>query len=272
MYFKIISALVFASMAVFTASAKDTKPTFPGGDKALKQYFIDKLPLRNDVSSIKKLTMMLKIDTAGNVLQALPQVADENLKAATIKAAKDLPRFIPATTNGKATDAWMKVVVPLDGKKTEPKLVYVNDYSTLTEIIIVNDEEFVANEVLNASTQVNTTVVEQPKPFTGKIYRASEVSSQPVFPGGEVALSKFIKENIKCPNGASQSVVGSVLDKAIIAEDGSVAESSVVKGLSPDHNAEALRVVRSLPQFTPAQHNGKPVNCQRVITVNFSAD
>lgn len=263
-----------AGMVLFSASAKDTKPVYPEGDKALKQYFIDKMPTQGDADGIKKLTLMLKIDTVGNVIQALPQVSDEKIKATVVKAALALPKFIPGTVNGKAANAWVKIVVPLDGKKSEPKRVYVTDYTTLTEIIIVNDEDF--KPQMAVETPIETPIpatartVVTSKAFSGKIYRASEVTSQPTFPGGEVALSDFIKKNIQYPAGVSQGLTGSVLVKAIIAEDGSIAESSVVKGMAPDFNAEALRVVQCLPQFTPAEYKGKPVNCQRVITVLFS--
>lgn len=284
MRLKLITALAIATTVVFSVSSKDTKPVYPSGDKALKQYFIDNLPYQPTVAD-KTITLMLKIDAEGNVTQALPQVADDKLKAAVVKTAMTLPQFVPGTVNGKAAPAWLKVVVPLVGKKSAPKLEFVTDYTNLTEIIIVNDEDFgrdvaVAIPTPTPAAEPVTPQVEKPSVTAsnsstaalGKIYRASEVTSGPEFPGGERALTQYIQEHLQNPVGASQTTTGTVLIKAVISADGSVANTAVVRGMSSDHDAEALRVVNNLPHFTPATHKGKPVNCQRIITIYFSTN
>lgn len=280
MRFKIITTLAIAATVLFSASAKDTSPTFPDGDKALKQYFIDNIQYQQSANGKKKFILMLKIDAEGNVIQALPQIEDNRLRAAVVDAAMSLPQFVPGTVKGKAAAAWMKVEVPLDAKKAEPEPNSVTDFAQRTEIIIVNDEDFGRQPVVKApvaeakpaNTKKQQPKVEAPDTKTvsiGKIYRASEVTSGPEFPGGERALTQYIEENIQYP-ATTGNLTGTVLIKVVITADGSVAEPSVVRGMAPDFNAEALKVVKSLPKFSPAQLKGKPVNCQRIITVYFS--
>ncbi len=151
MYLKFLTAAVLATSVFMTAAAKDTSPAYPEGDKALKQYFIDNLPASASAAK-KKITLMLKIDAEGKVVQALPQGVEEKIAGEAVKIAKRLPAFTPATVNGSPAEAWMKVIVPLDGKRTAPKLDFVTDYSRLTEIIIIDDEEVDKEQLAEGQT------------------------------------------------------------------------------------------------------------------------
>lgn len=277
----LITALLIAMAVSINTSAKDSSPIFPAGEKALKQYFIDNLPETPDKKNATKITLMLKIDAEGNVTQALPQGVDTRMGADAVKVAMTLPKFTPGTVDGKAAPTWLKVVVPLNGTKTVPKLRYVNDdYSQLTEILIVDDEVFEATVTAHIETSIaaetalpavdDTAISPQPA-LKGKIYRASEVSNEPQFPGGERALTQFIEQHVTYPaNTENQPITGSVLVKTVITTDGDILNPSIVRGISSDFDSEALKVVKQLPRFKPALRDGKAVNCQRLITVYFT--
>ena len=75
----------------------------------------------------------------------------------------------------------------------------------------------------------------------------------PTFPGGEEAMGEFFSQNVKMPAKAKQArVTGDVLITATVGTDGKLLNPVVAKGLSPECNAEALRVVQALPPWQPA--------------------
>lgn len=92
----------------------------------------------------------------------------------------------------------------------------------------------------------------------------------PSFPGGQEALMKFITENLKYPNGMSD-IGGKVFVQFIVEKDGSISGTQILKGLYPAFDEEAMRVIRSMPDWKPAMQNGMPVRMQMYMPVNFTA-
>ena len=68
------------------------------------------------------------------------------------------------------------------------------------------------------------------------------------FPGGEDSLWAFIKENIHRPEG-SREVEGMVLVEFVVEVDGSISNPQILKSLTPELDAEAIRVVKLMPKF-----------------------
>lgn len=92
----------------------------------------------------------------------------------------------------------------------------------------------------------------------------------PVFPGGEIELYKWLARNIRYPEAAVKSnTQGRVVVRFVVNEDGSAGDATVVKGVSSELDAEALRVVGELPKFKPGTVNGKPVACWFTLPINF---
>jgi TonB family protein len=86
------------------------------------------------------------------------------------------------------------------------------------------------------------------------------VENMPMFPGGEKALLKFIRENTRFPEKAKQqNITGKVIVRFCVTSRGSVNQISVLKGLSPELDAEAVRVISTLPDFKPGTQGGKAV-------------
>ncbi len=86
------------------------------------------------------------------------------------------------------------------------------------------------------------------------------VEQMPEFPGGDVGLVKFLSQNIVYPQmERDNDIQGRVLLRFIVMEDGSVDGVTVMKGVSPGLDKEAVRVVKALPKFKPGTQQGKPV-------------
>lgn len=93
----------------------------------------------------------------------------------------------------------------------------------------------------------------------------------PQFPGGQGVMMKYLAANIKYPASAVKAKKqGRVIVTFIIQKDGSVAKARIAKSVDPELDAEALRIVKAMPNWTPGTQDGKPVNVRYTIPVVFS--
>lgn len=101
------------------------------------------------------------------------------------------------------------------------------------------------------------------------VYDVTE--TMPQFPGGQGVLMKYLAANIKYPASAVKAKKqGRVIVTFIIQKDGSVAKARIARSVDPELDAEALRIVKAMPNWTPGTQDGKPVNVKYIIPVNFS--
>ena len=95
----------------------------------------------------------------------------------------------------------------------------------------------------------------------------------PVFPGGEAALMEFIREGISYPpEAADRNAEGRVIVQFVVDKTGQVGDVKVVRSVDADLDREAVRVVQTLPAFTPAFRLGKPVSVWYTLPVNFKLE
>jgi len=120
------------------------------------------------------------------------------------------------------------------------------------------------------SNEKNNVIIEdpakeiEPEPFV-------VVEEMPMFPGGEVALLKFIGENTSYPETAkAQNIVGRVIIRFCVTDKGGVSMISVIKGVSPELDKEAVRVVSTLPSFEPGKQGGIPVPVWYMVPITFT--
>lgn len=122
--------------------------------------------------------------------------------------------------------------------------------------------EAVINEV------VDVKPVEKPKD-EGPVSMAM-VEQKPSFPGGDAAMYKWLNDNIIYPAAASEEgVQGKVTVQFIVEKDGSISHVQVVRGKHPALDAEAARVIRKMPRWTPGRNNGQPVRVTYHLPVQF---
>ncbi len=91
------------------------------------------------------------------------------------------------------------------------------------------------------------------------------------FPGGFDKMNKFLSDNIKYPEKARKdNVQGRVMLSFIIETDGSISDVKVLRGIGKECDAEAVRVIKSMPKWEPAKNKGKKVRQEFVLPVTFS--
>lgn len=97
------------------------------------------------------------------------------------------------------------------------------------------------------------------------------VENMPEFPGGDAGLMKYIQKNVKYPPIAKEyNITGKVYVSFIVDKSGSVTDVKIVRGVDKSLDAEALRVVKSLPKYKPGKQRGKAVRVMFTIPINFT--
>ena len=165
----------------------------------------------------------------------------------------------------------------------------------VTELAIVEDEKVNAEDEIKTQDELKETttafgqsdfdkgtddrnvvrehkdeiIVEEKKPVEeNKVFTA--VEQAPQFPGGEAELMKYIQKNLKYPPVAMENnIQGRVVVQFVVTKTGKIGEVKVARGRDPDLDKEAVRVVKSLPDFIPGKMNGQSVNVWYTLPITF---
>ena len=96
------------------------------------------------------------------------------------------------------------------------------------------------------------------------------VEVQPVFPGGDDARPKYLRENIHYPKDAKEAgIQGTVYVSFIIEKDGRVTNVKVLRGIGGGCDKESVRVISNMPNWTPGTQRGKAVRVQYNMPIRF---
>ena len=97
------------------------------------------------------------------------------------------------------------------------------------------------------------------------------VEEMPEFPGGSDALMKYLATNVHYPEAAEKAgVQGRVIVTFVVDSDGSISDASIIKSVDPSLDQEALRLVNSMPKWTPGKQDGKVVRVKYTIPISFA--
>ncbi len=225
-------------------------PAFPGGDEALMNFLRENIryPLKAQEQNIQgKVTVGFIVDETGKVIE--PEVArsvHSLLDAEAIRVIKSMPAWSPGKQNGKNVS--VRYYVPVSFKQQKNS----------SAIDVKNLEE---NKVI---------VVESVEPASDnkKVFEVAEVP--PAFPGGETALMKYISDNVKYPKVAAENnIQGKVIVQFVVDNTGKVVDSKIARKVEPSLDAEALRVINSMPNWIPGKQGGQNVSVRYYVPVNF---
>ena len=108
-----------------------------------------------------------------------------------------------------------------------------------------------------------------PKANTNKAFDV--VEQMPQFPGGHSKLLEYITRNLKYPTEAEMNCTqGRVIATFVVEEDGSISNAKVVRSIDPLLDAEALRIINTMPKWQPGMQNGKAVRVKYTIPISFN--
>ena len=108
----------------------------------------------------------------------------------------------------------------------------------------------------------------------GEVLKAKKVfdmvEEMPSFPGGPAALMQFLQSNTHYPAVAQENgVQGRVTVSFVVEKDGSITDVQVARSADPSLDKEAIRVVKSMPRWTPGRQNGSTVRVKFNVPVTF---
>lgn len=149
-----------------------------------------------------------------------------------------------------------------DEIKSQDELI--KNTATISIADIKGNDEVNGKDIADIQAITN----EPEKQEVEKVY--TYVEQPPAFPGGEGELTKYLQENIKYPQEAREvGIQGKVYLSFIVGRDGNITDIKVVRGLHYACDKEAMRVVKSMPRWTPGKQNGNNVTVQFTLPISF---
>jgi len=149
--------------------------------------------------------------------------------------------------------------VVVDSVKPEENVKLMSADQANTEV----KNDVVVEEGQQAKEEVQEVEAE-PEPFV-------VVEEMPMFPGGDAALLLYIGEHTNYPEVAKENnIQGRVIVRFCVTSKGGVNQVSVLKGVDPELDKEAVRVVGTLPTFKPGKQGGKPVPVWYMVPITFT--
>ncbi|MBQ3636116.1 MAG: energy transducer TonB [Bacteroidales bacterium] len=134
-----------------------------------------------------------------------------------------------------------------------------------------NDFEFLSTEATQEDAVIEYQTIDVVEPDDDEpvdIFIAAE--QMPEFPGGTGALMRYIAQSIKYPPMAiDNGIQGKVFVKFVVEADGSVSNVEVARPYDPSLDKEAVRVVKSMPKWSPGKQRGRPVRVAYTMPINF---
>ena len=120
----------------------------------------------------------------------------------------------------------------------------------------------------NPSNTTASVVANESPAQDNEVYET--VDQLPEFPGGMEAMIDFLSKNVNYPEEAfKNNVQGRVLVRFVVDKTGQVSDIQVVRSVSEELDAEALRVCEMLPNFIPGMKDGKPVSVYYTLPIMF---
>ena len=101
-----------------------------------------------------------------------------------------------------------------------------------------------------------------------KVYEVCE--QMPIYEGGDAALLKYLRENLKYPDKTKdRGVQGRLVIGFIVEKDGSLTDVKVLRPVDIDLDAEVLRVIKGMPKWIPGRQNGKRVRVRYLLPIHI---
>ena len=250
----------------------------------------------NEISSVKvnDLASIMKTDEVKSVENSSEEkfkLSGQVMSANTKKPVIGASIVVRGTTNGTLSDADGKfelqvkkddvLMVSYIGFQTQSLLVagqanlvvwMKEDVQSMEEMVVTGmAQDGVGAKSVDPNKKVVAVVdVPNDKPVIqdGEVFTV--VEEMPQFPGGMAEAMKFLAKNIKYPVESQKAKIeGRVIVQFVVKENGKVADIKVMRGVSPELDAEAIRVVGLMPEWVPGKQRGQAVSVKYTMPITF---
>ncbi|MDD4758836.1 MAG: M56 family metallopeptidase [Lascolabacillus sp.] len=234
----------------------EQQPEYPGGQEAMMKFLSDSIvyPEEAKAKGIQGRVICNYVVMKDGSIDDVNVVrgVDPLLDAEAVRVLKSMPAWKPGKQRGQAVNVryTLPVVFRISAEDSQNKLLTTEDRNRMT------DGEKGDQKVMPEPSEV-FVVVEQ----------------QPEYPGGLEAMMKFLSESIVYPDAAkAKGIQGRVICNFVVMKDGSIDDVNVVRGVDPLLDAEAVRVLKSMPAWKPGKQRGQAVNVRYTLPLEFRLD
>lgn len=148
--------------------------------------------------------------------------------------------------------------------------------TVLSDIIDIQDNEaevettdFNSEDEADARVEIQAPIAPPEEEEEEQVIHI-RVEKMPEFPGGQEALNRYLVRNIKYPLLAQENgIQGRVVCQFVVNSDGSIVDIAVVRGVEESLDKEAIRVIQSMPKWTPGRQGGKSVRVKYTLPIRF---
>lgn len=234
---------------MFFGAITEQQAEFPGGEAALMAFIKKNLKYpadaaRDSIEGRVVLTYMVELDGSITEIEVM-RSPDERLTKEAIRVIKMMPKWKPERRLGKPVRT--KYVLPITYRLNAVPKTLANE-----------------NPSAIKTEKADTAATEEDAVFEGT------PDQQPEYPGGDYAMMKFIKENLDYPpSAARKGIQGRVILTFILEKDGKFSTIKVLRSPDDALSREAIRVIKKMPKWKPAIHEGKPVRVKFAMPVTF---
>ena len=222
-------------------------PEFPGGIKALMKYLRTNIHYPEDAE--KKgaqgkahIQFVVTVNGSVNNIKVAKSSGNESLDKEAMRVVASMPKWTPGTQDGKNVNV----------RYTLPITFRLQNHGTNNTKPVQ-----IQKEVLQTSNN------------NEKIHEVCE--KMPEFPGGIKALMTYLSTNIHYPEDArKKNIQGKAHIQFVVKSDGSISDIKIAKSSGNESlDKEAMRVVASMPKWTPGTQDGKNVNVRYILPIMF---
>ncbi len=215
----------------------DVMPQFPGNENGIRKFIATntkypELARENNIEG--KVFIRFVVSKTGKVINtSIIRSIDPIIDAEALRVVNLLPDWKPGLINNKPVNVWYTIPVNFSLSK--------NNTEQLDEEVVEHDMEifFIVEEM-------------------------------PQFPGGEDSLKMFIAKNTNYPKEAANiNIQGKIYIRFVVTSTGEIDKVSVIRGVDPILDKEAIRVVKLLPKWIPGKQRGKAVNVWYTVPIEF---
>lgn len=238
-------------------------PEFPGGVKGLQEYLGRniKYPAEAHAAGTQgRVIVSFIVRKDGSISDTeIVRSVDSYLDKEAERVIAAMPKWKPGMQRGQAVN--VKFTVPVMFRLSGPEQPKAEEIkqSDLDEVVVVAYD-----------------LKEEPTPgaIGGKISDPNSifktVETMPKFPGGTAGLMKYLARTIKYPVIAQKNKEqGRVIIQMVVDKDGSISNIKVLRSISPSLDAEAVRVVSTMPKWEPGLQGGQPVAVEYTLPIIF---
>lgn len=259
---------------------------FEGRNKAYGAYRLRKSTTKRNILAMVAVVLLLIV---AFIILTVKNFVDEQRAKVAMTQVVELTNYDQPKKKAEVKQKKVEVEPERVVERVKSSIKFTAPVIKKDEEVKPDEELKTQDELMSTKTAIGTFDVKGNDDANGEILKAKDViaepeppkheeenkvfdivEQQPMFPGGPAALMKYLSEHTKYPVVAQENgVQGRVTVQFVVEKDGSISDVHVLRGVDPSLDKEAVRVVKSLPRWTPGKQNGITVRVNYRVPVLF---